>query len=530
MAIISLPRSRRRASTTLDWQVYDNETEYRAAMLHPLPPPAPPAQKARRPLWLLPAVLLAGLIVGVISLQLWRMAQTGLAQARQALSVTVEADLWAAAHAAATSSSNAPGTTGDWQRQIDREAAHLQGLNAATPLTAPLTATTQLLDLGENWALVQVTTQAASDQTTYRQTRVYAETEWGWVRVPPRALYWGSPRQWETAHFSFRYYAHDQAAVRAAAARLEALYPMFYAAFFPEPPAGPKLTVEVTPERMPGRLAEPAQPGAPIITPSPGVYLAPNTVSDADLLAQAVALRLLGDLLAQARERYAASTYWQPVLEGVYLWQLWESNLPLAAWRVPLVKLIYQKNLDMEPAFLPDFCAQHNLWMASPLEIGVPLMCYGRPSIYYLTVWGETAIPPLGAATPPASHAAAGMQNLLRGRESLEDEEWLRQYHPAITIALAVALATAQAPMLDYAAADYGPLTIPALLAALQKHDEWTTLVPAVFGVSAAEFDARWRDYLIEAYGLDRDIPAAAKPGPTPQTQPATPSNLRTDE
>jgi hypothetical protein len=63
----------------------------------------------------------------------------------------------------------------------------------------------------------------------------------------------------------------------------------------------------------------------------------------------------------------------------------------------------------------------------------------------------------------------------------------------------AVVLAT----MVEYAAATYGPERIPRLLAALERHGRWATLVVEVFGVSAEQFEAGWAAYLAAHYGLD---------------------------
>jgi hypothetical protein len=56
-------------------------------------------------------------------------------------------------------------------------------------------------------------------------------------------------------------------------------------------------------------------------------------------------------------------------------------------------------------------------------------------------------------------------------------------------------------PVMEYAAATYGPPRIPVLVAALNQHERTETLIPAVFGVSADEFEAGWQIY------LSRDAP-----------------------
>lgn len=52
------------------------------------------------------------------------------------------------------------------------------------------------------------------------------------------------------------------------------------------------------------------------------------------------------------------------------------------------------------------------------------------------------------------------------------------------------------AALIDYVVAVYGRERLPVLLAALSEQSTWHTLIPAVFGVTAPEFEAGWRAYL----------------------------------
>jgi hypothetical protein len=55
-----------------------------------------------------------------------------------------------------------------------------------------------------------------------------------------------------------------------------------------------------------------------------------------------------------------------------------------------------------------------------------------------------------------------------------------------------VALAT----LIEYAVATYGHERLPGLVAGLGQSESWGTLIPAVYGVSSAEFEAGWQAYL----------------------------------
>jgi hypothetical protein len=61
------------------------------------------------------------------------------------------------------------------------------------------------------------------------------------------------------------------------------------------------------------------------------------------------------------------------------------------------------------------------------------------------------------------------------------------------------------AALLDYIAATYGPEQIGVLWPFLRESKEWATLIPAVFGVSVAEFEAGWQAYLAEIAGVARE-------------------------
>ena len=50
--------------------------------------------------------------------------------------------------------------------------------------------------------------------------------------------------------------------------------------------------------------------------------------------------------------------------------------------------------------------------------------------------------------------------------------------------------------LIEYSVQAYGHAVLPQLLRALGQHDTWTTLVPAVYHRTAAEFEADWRAYL----------------------------------
>ena len=95
---------------------------------------------------------------------------------------------------------------------------------------------------------------------------------------------------------------------------------------------------------------------------------------------------LLAQVLTQANERYQIRAAWQPLLNGLHLWQVWDLDLPLAAWREDIVQWLYvdlpvagpgQSLVLPEPA-MRNSARRTQLWLPSPAQIHIPLLC-ARP-------------------------------------------------------------------------------------------------------------------------------------------------------
>ena len=197
--------------------------------------------------------------------------------------------------------------------------------------------------------------------------------------------------------------------------------------------------------------------------------------------------------MAQASERYQLDSSWQPLLHGLRLWQLWDLDLPLAVWREDLVQWIYRDLPDAyvsERVVLPHqyaaLCSAHALWMSSPLQIDIPLLCneLDRES-WYLATWGFHK---------PSLH----LPQIVAPAHLNQPPELSNQTNQVNQRGYAIILAT----LIDYAVATYGRERLPALVAGLGQYHSWETLLPAVYGVSAAEFEAGWQNYLATHYGV----------------------------
>jgi hypothetical protein len=481
-------------SPQLDWQVCQSDVEWETV------------SQAREPRVLLQSSAIRRFLpfgIGLVLLMAagglrWHSVQRERANVAAAIGRTVEVEAATDRESQVAAMSSVAPMTGV-QPQVQLEAQALTAL-AETPPDGG--AVTSLHYLASDVAVVEVTLPATSDQPALRQTRVYRQSGSDWVRITPAAAYWGAPLQWEAEHLVFHYYADDILAVAPVAAQLDARYAELHRLFLGEPPRRP-LTVVVDPAQAPGKLATRASSAEPLVLASPGVYLAPETISDTGLLAQLVVLALIDDLKAQVLGRYDdagdSEVYVQKLrvaqlLDGIRLWQVWQGDLPLAAWREPVVQWVFSdarpwlpEPSEVTPSFRSGFCAMHRLWMTTPLLLRLPLTCRDGWDTQRDLAWRLAYEPPLRLTHFPLVTLPMLMQDMQMGQSV-----W---GHPAAAVALAT--------VMDYAAATYGPERIPVLIAEASQYEYWATLIPAVFGVSANEFEAGWRAYLATSYDVD---------------------------
>jgi hypothetical protein len=351
----------------------------------------------------------------------------------------------------------------------------------------------QPLEIQGDRALGRVVLYTEHGEAAYRQTRFYLHIPTGWIRTDPDATLWGSPRRLETPSFVFHFRQRDAPVVIAVAPQIEALYTTLRRnAGLPHNTGAEKQVIEVSVTQPPGRGMPWFDVPERIIVPSPAIYLAPVELTDEELLAQSIVLPLIEKVLAQASEQAQLDPVWRPLAQGLRLWQLWDLALPLAAWREEVVTWIYAdlptSRLD-QGFVLPDqyteLCADHKLWISSPAEIQIPLLCTEVSwESFYLSPWGWYE---------PLIHLDQ-LDVPLRPREYLEEMSSHHVRHPGQTVALAT--------LIDYAVTTYGHERLPVLVAGLGQYDTWETLLPAVFDVSPATFEAGWQAYLAARYGV----------------------------
>ncbi|MCE7986388.1 MAG: hypothetical protein DYG89_34890 [Caldilinea sp. CFX5] len=368
-----------------------------------------------------------------------------------------------------------------------------QSVDAAAPLKVAL----HVIAAQGDQAVARVLTYREDGAPSYRQTRFYQRIGERWLPTAPDATLWGPERRLETRSFVFHFRQQDAAVVMAVATRIETLYTTLRRNVgLPSIPSAERLIIDVQITATPGRPSRWFDAAKRIIVPSPAVYWAPAEVTDAELLAQSIALPLLDDVIAKAAEYYGLGSGRHPMLRGVRLWQIWELDLPLAVWRRAVVSWLYRKlpaDGSHQEGLLPDryqeICAAHQIWMPTPLQIDIPLSCIdGKLEYRHFSLPGVreplTHLEQLALLAPPNEYLGqwSGTQH---------------HYPQGQTVALAT--------VIEYAVATYGRECLPALLAGLGQYDSWETLLPTVYGVSSAEFEAGWQGYLADRYLVSID-------------------------
>ncbi len=216
-----------------------------------------------------------------------------------------------------------------------------------------------------------------------------------------------------------------------------------------------------------------------VTLPSPASLSAPSQTNAQALLRQAWVLALIDQATREAIQTHQIPQDWFPLLSGLRLWLLLDAGDPLAdGWGEVIKQLHRQERIYLSNAAIQDICQKYAVWDLAPIDFSIRLGC--DLSVTVLPVVDRLS--ELGLA------------------ESFETQEADRY---GISWQITTGRSVALALLLQYAAETHWRAKIPALLAALQTHDSWQTLIPAVFNVSvAAEFEAGWQEWLAESYGL----------------------------
>lgn len=460
----------RKPTPWIEWQTAESEAEWAQLCAAPTPPEHASPQAMRWGMVLL-VVLLAGACA-------WRFGTAITAEPTQPQPQAIH-------EAQAQTSPDTIGAQHQAAPSLPAGFAPIRDLQSYyRDIQVNYNITPHSIEFHGDQAIVYLTT------STSRQTLFYRRTTAGWLPSPPDAALWGEAQRLETASFVFAYQARDAAVVTAVAPQIETIYATMRRRFGLPPSSPEKLTVAVSLAHTPPAAYAHSREGR-ITVASPARYVAPLEVSDEALLAQAMALPLIAQVVHEAVAFYQLEPRMDEHLrQALALWQLWALDLPLSAWRDEIVRWRMQtqpaRAADQAPVLPQGYhklCAQHRLWLESPTTLGIPLLCSSVDRTTYRALT-------LG----PASTQAEPWLTAHWRRAQTQDGEnyWMEWSDDGV----------APAVLFDYIVAEYGQERLPVLLRALAQPLSMQQLTAQVFGVSQPEFEARLQAYLATEYGI----------------------------
>lgn len=447
-------RLRRKRAVTLDWQVSPDEAAWQAAVAGTTAfadgdIEREPNRTQMQSLGVL-AVLLMVLIGGVA--YLWQMGEAGAQRIEGELRAAVEADQWL-----------------DLAGDVD-PAVMSAGIG-------PVTVERITFKPGVVSAEVKRTqTDAQGQPYVVRQHQFYRPTQAGWERVPPDAELLG-PRQTLTrGQLTFHYHAIDATAVETVAAPLNAAYVDLRRDYGLTAAPHP-VTVDLTAAEQPYRDGcfwhERLCVASPALTPLPSFVAESEALSLWTL--RALAAHARGEALQDPPLRPG----WQFTSSGLTALQVRRHSERLAAWHGDLARWLYgiegrtpPPDADQLAQELVELCRTHQVTAYPSFFAGITHthLCTRPP------IWDLKRLLRIPA---PQRLDALHMPDVdLTGAAP----SWLQE----------LAFGT----LLDYVTATYGREGIAGLIEGFRQYDTWHALVPAVFGVSAAEFEQGWQAYL----------------------------------
>jgi hypothetical protein len=485
-----------KARTQFKWSVVENEREWqtmqRQAVADPEATAAPASTWAGYGEWRLAALALVIflLLAGVWA---WRV-QMMRATVMRELAATMQATQ---ALPASRESSVQPGVSLSPGARQTAQFPWLVG--GATNAITPVVRLDEIHRQRDRvMAHVTVSYAVPSGETlAYRQTNFYRQTEAGWQRIAPDRDLMGPWQTLETQRFTIRYRPMDVQAVTDAAPRLDLLHDQMRRDFgLPVADAKAKLTIEVTTDgEVRGYGINYAK--RKIVVPSPALLSVPAEMTDATVFYQSVVYPLTSLVVTEWIDQYLSHrnvgvAQRLPVMTAMRLWELWDDGGPLAVGRKEIVAWLYQNGQALvsnhPKSLLPEgyerLCRTYQVWGLTPADLSIPLTC-NKLTAGQWSPWINPGLPTrLSELAYAAGYSSYYMEHYPEGTEP---------------IAAPIAIET----ILEYIVATYGRAYLPRLLAALDDHPSLQQVLPAVFGISAVEFEAGWQAYLAEQYGND---------------------------
>ncbi|MCC6454493.1 MAG: hypothetical protein IT328_06090 [Caldilineaceae bacterium] len=489
----------KKQSPTIEWHILDECIDGRfASTFAHVEPEIPPTTPRRRRFYAY--IASAALLSLLTSGWLWHRSQSNLDRLTAEVQEVTEAEVWAAAHSDPQLAANltADPSARKWHEQFEREDSVFAALQAAVHDTTStmddnvsVDVDIDIVDLFDDQAVVQVTLDTGISDDSYRQVRFYKSTAEGWLHTAPDVTWWGVQRQFESTYFVFEFRKRDAGVVAEAAPQVDAMYAKMRRDFgLAATPPGGKAIIEISPTELPGVALPRSNPAGRFVVPSPALYLAPATVSDAELVLQSIALQLSAAVIEETVVQY--QIFWvhdENILSALQLWALWDLDLPLAewheevvAWRLGAMQAGKPGSVTALPSHYEELCAIHNVWLAAPSLLSIPLTCTELDRAPLLSP------SPVGLSATRLEELTARIfreDSILPGGILWPSPSWAT-----------VMLAT----LFDYTVSSYGREQLPIFLAGLGHYRDWPAFSLAVFDTPSSELAADWYAYLVAHY------------------------------
>jgi hypothetical protein len=305
------------------------------------------------------------------------------------------------------------------------------------------TATVESVELLGSTAMAQVVmtkTSAFGNVTEVRQPRFYIHTATGWERTGPLAAFWGPTASLDTSSLHFVFGARDRAAAEQIAPTAELLYSGFARATGQTLTAGGPLTIEIVPRY---HLAGAAFVEGRILVTSPFLFSSGIAMSREETFARLLHYAICEPMLAELRQ-LPVKPQWRPLLrDGFHCRQLNDiitAGTPAAA--------IFNWSTTINPR--------------------------GHVRLNSLLDWTYVA------GSVPSQQTAD------------ESEREVSIYLAGTAYSQTQVRAVGATQLVAFIAATYGLDALPRMMQGFRMYDDWESLAPAVFDVSAAELEAAW--------------------------------------
>jgi hypothetical protein len=338
---------------------------------------------------------------------------------------------------------------------------------------------------------IEADEMAQSGVPAYRETHLEQNATAGWQRSESAIALLKTLETLQTAHFTIRYHAVDGAAVAEVAPHLDQLYEKLRHDFgLPVATAGPDITIIVVPEEG-GNFFRYVK--RTLVAPSPALHAAEMTATR--FIYQAMVYPLTELVMRELDEQQPTQSRrgmvsWQMLRYALPLWVVWEKEGALTLGQKDVLRWLYYNaqtlppSRQQMPASYEQICRSYWTWNLSPAEVYSPIPC------------SEESDQPSSSAFP---------QFPLHLYELLSDTPYEEHSVYVAPAPVSVVKVVAMASVVDYVVTTYDRALLARWVAALGDHTSWDSLVPEIFGISAADFEAGWLAYLEGNYGTSAD-------------------------